>query len=158
MTEKGSGQRKVNYTKWQVGKKNGKLSVTLWVVISSSFFPFLSALCILYFVRRQKGVESSLSGKSEQNEWTTVFSLGPSEAAHTAAKLWNGSILLRCQQVRFIHLLIYLSIYLFLIVRLFIVAVRSLQQNRTVPTCVGMWVWFTFTNPRHWVIPRDVDV
>ena len=115
MTEKGSGQRKVNYTKWQVGKKNGKLSVTLWVVISSSFFPFLSALCILYFVRRQKGVESSLSGKSEQNEWTTVFSLGPSEAAHTAAKLWNGSILLRCQQVRFIHLLIYLSICFWLL-------------------------------------------
>ena len=131
MTEKGSGQRKVNYTKWQVGKKNGKLSVTLSGCYFFFFFPFLSALCILYFVRRQKGVESCLSVKSEQNEWTTVFSLGPSEAAHTAAKLWNGSILLRCQQVRFIHLFIYL--FGFLIVRLFIVAVRSLQQNRTMP-------------------------
>lgn len=156
MTEKGSGQRKVNYTKWQVGKKNGKLSVTLSGCYFFFFFPFLSALCILYFVRRQKGVESCLSGKSEQNEWTTVFSLGPSEAAHTAAKLWNGSILLRCQQVRFIHLFIYLFGFDCQTVHCRC-SITSAEQDHA-ETCVGMWVWFIFTSPRHWVIPRDVDV
>ena len=41
-----------------------------------------------------------VSVHSDHDERTAIFSLGPFEAAHTAAKLWNGSILLRCEQVR----------------------------------------------------------